>query len=193
MWMSLPLGGQILPLPQRTCWSGSGVPQNALSTTPSISPVRVSSRVPAKPCFPLLSCQTVCQNFLEANQKSFAAASPNSLHTRIFASVTTKAAALLASRYLSAASGHPCANQARKASFCSLTTSITAGVHQWVLRSLSWQAPTTFWPQLLAAASTMEALKMVFVMANPWIAQKSENKAPLRFRSGRPFLPITPL
>ena len=32
-----------------------------------------------------------------------------------------------------------------------------------------------------------------YVMANPWLAQKSNNKAPLRFRSARPLLPITPL
>lgn len=33
---------------------------------------------------------------------------------------------------------------------------------------------------------------MVFVIANPWLPQKSNNKAPFRFRSGRPFLPVTP-
>ena len=30
-------------------------------------------------------------------------------------------------------------------------------------------------------------------MDNPWVAQKSKSKTLLRFRSGRPFLPITPL
>ena len=34
---------------------------------------------------------------------------------------------------------------------------------------------------------------MVFVMDRLWLAQKSNNKTPLGFRSGRPFLPITPL
>ena len=36
-------------------------------------------------------------------------------------------------------------------------------------------------------------LNMLFVMDNPWLAQKSKNKTPFRFRSGRPFLPIKPL
>ncbi|KAK0133257.1 Opsin-5 [Merluccius polli] len=76
---------------------------------PTISPVRVS----------------ICQNFLEANRKHFSIASPNSSHIRVFASVTAESAALLACRYLSAASGDPWASQARKASFFSLTASFT--------------------------------------------------------------------
>lgn len=39
----------------------------------------------AEPCFPFLSCQAVCQNLLEVNQKSFSVASPNSSHMRLFA------------------------------------------------------------------------------------------------------------
>jgi len=35
-------------------------------------------------------------------------------------------------------------------------------------------------------------LNMVFVMDSPWRAQKSNNRTPLWFRSGGPFLPITP-
>jgi len=30
-------------------------------------------------------------------------------------------------------------------------------------------------------------------VVNPWLEQKSNNKTPLRFRSGRLFLPITPI
>ncbi|KAK0144409.1 hypothetical protein N1851_017229 [Merluccius polli] len=129
---------------------------------PTISPVRVSSSPPwlntavAKPCFPFLSHQ----KFLEANRKSFSIASPNSSYTQVFASVTAEAAALLGCRYLSAPSGDPWASQARKASFFSLTASFTAGVHQWVLRLPPRQAPNTFRPQLLAAASAMEVLNM---------------------------------
>ncbi|KAK0132166.1 hypothetical protein N1851_033026 [Merluccius polli] len=94
----------------------------------------------------LLGCRTVCQNFLEADQKSFSIASSNSSHTRPAGT--------------SAASGDPWASQARKASFFSLMASFTAGVHQWVLRLPPRQAPTTFRPQLLAAASAMEVLNM---------------------------------
>ncbi|KAK9518317.1 hypothetical protein VZT92_019726 [Zoarces viviparus] len=103
----------------------------------------------------------VCQNLLEANRKSFSMASPNSSHARVLAFATTAAAALLACRYLSAASGDPWANQALKVSFFSLTASLTSGVHHRVLGLPPRQAPMTFRPQLLAAASTIEALNMV--------------------------------
>lgn len=33
-------------------------------------------------------------------------------------------------------------------------------------------------------------VNMVFVMANSWLAQRSNTKAPFRFRSGRPLFPI---
>ncbi|KAF7664534.1 hypothetical protein LDENG_00174220 [Lucifuga dentata] len=110
---------------------------------------------------PILSCLTVCQNSFEADRKSFSMVSLNSSHTRVFASTTAEAVVLLACWYLSADSRVPCANQARKASFFSLTASLTTGVHQRVLGLPPRQAPTTFWPQLKTAASTMEALNRV--------------------------------
>ncbi|KAK0143171.1 hypothetical protein N1851_018694 [Merluccius polli] len=81
----------------------------------------------SKPCFPFLSRRTVCQNFLEANRKSFSIASPNSSHTRVFASVTAEAAALLACRYLSAASGDLWSSQARKG----LLLQLSGFLHCW--------------------------------------------------------------
>ncbi len=39
---------------------------------------------------------------------------------------------------------------------------------------------------------TILCLNMMFVMNNPWLAQKSNNQAPLGFRSGRWLLPVTP-
>ncbi|TWW60946.1 hypothetical protein D4764_05G0010360 [Takifugu flavidus] len=72
----------------------------------------------------------VVQNLFEAVRKSFSMASPNSSHTRVFASATAIAALRLARRYPSAASGVPQASKARYDSFFSLTASLTAGVHQ---------------------------------------------------------------
>ncbi|KAL3968637.1 hormone-sensitive lipase [Sarotherodon galilaeus] len=77
------------------------------SAPPALYTVQVEHR------FPLLRRLTVCQNLFEAVRKSFSMASPNSSHTRVFASATARAAFRLACRYLSAASGVPQANQAR--------------------------------------------------------------------------------
>ncbi|KAF7644716.1 hypothetical protein LDENG_00217120 [Lucifuga dentata] len=110
---------------------------------------------------PILSHLTVCQNSFEADRKSFSMVSPNSSHNQVFASATAEAAVLLACWYLSADSRVPCANQAQKASFFSLMSSLTAGVQQQVLGLPPQQAPTTFWPQLKTAASAMEALNRV--------------------------------
>lgn len=62
---------------------------------------------------------------------------------------------------MSAASAEPPANRAQKASFFSMTASLTSGVRQQVLKFLPWQALMTFWPKLLTTASTMDALNMV--------------------------------
>ncbi len=88
----------------------------------------------AKLCFPFQRCWMIYENFLGADQKSFSIAFPNSFHTWVFASATAEAADPQAPWYLSAASGDPWDNQARKASFFSLMASFTTDVHQRVLR-----------------------------------------------------------
>lgn len=66
-----------------------------------ISSVRNSSSPPqlntafAQPSFPFLSRLTVCQKFLEANEKSFSIAFPNTAYSCIFAAITTTAVAPL--------------------------------------------------------------------------------------------------
>lgn len=97
---------------------------------PTISLVRVSSSSPlpkitlrAKPWIPFLSCPMVCQNFLEANWKSFSVVSRNSSNVWIFAFATTAATAILACSHLT--KGWPWVNHARKAFFLSLTAWVT--------------------------------------------------------------------
>lgn len=86
-------------------------------------------------------CQLrVCHNFFEARAKS---------HTRVFASVTALAVALLAKQYLPPAFADAPASQAWKASFFSLRSSFTSGVHQ------------CSWSQLLTATSTTDVLNMI--------------------------------
>lgn len=102
----------------------------------------------------------VCQIFFEANQKSYFMAFPNS-HTRVFASATIKAAVLLASRYLFDYFIDPPVLQVRKASFFTLMASLPTSVYQQVLRLPPQQAPLTFWPQLLTAASIVDNLDNV--------------------------------
>jgi len=55
------------------------------------------------------------------------------------------------------------------------------------LTALPLSSPVA-WYQLCATLCS----NTVFVMDNRWLAQKSKNKTPFRFRSGRLFLPITP-
>jgi len=78
-----------------------------------------------------------CQNFLEANQKSFSMASLNSSHTRVLAFGKTNAAALLAI-WLDA-SAVTWDNKAQKASFFSLMAYLTAGNHQQSELKISWK------------------------------------------------------
>lgn len=65
---------QSLPHQWRMCWSSSKYPWFPASS----SPLWVNTAW-ASPCFPFLSCWTVCQNLLGANQKSFSISSPNIL------------------------------------------------------------------------------------------------------------------
>ncbi|MEQ2311971.1 hypothetical protein AMECASPLE_026141 [Ameca splendens] len=88
-------------------------------------------------------------------------ATPNSSLARVFASATARAAARLASRFPSAASGVPQANYSLWDSFFSLTASLNAVVHHRVRGLPPRQAPQTLRPQLQAAASTIDAVYMV--------------------------------
>ena len=76
-----------------------------------------------------LSCQMVCQNILKAKQPKILLHSSTEFLPH--PSVTTKAATVLATCYLSAASGSPWDNWVRKASFSSLTASfsVSSGYH----------------------------------------------------------------
>ncbi|KAL7876212.1 hypothetical protein AOLI_G00111750 [Acnodon oligacanthus] len=80
-------------------------------------------------------------------------ASPKSFHALV------AAATFFTCLYLFAESGVLWAIQSLKASFFSLTASLTTGVHQGVLGLLPRQA--SFWPRLCLAASTMEVLNRV--------------------------------
>ena len=81
--------------------------------------------------------------------------------TPAFASATTRAAACLACRYLSAASGVLRASQPRQDSSFSLTASLTCGVHHRVPGLPPQQAPETLQPQLRTATSALEVENMV--------------------------------
>jgi len=50
-----------------------------------------------------------------------------------------------------------------------------------------------FGQRWLATRYTLNHLMLEHNFCNPWLAQKSKNKTPLRFRSGKLFLPISPL
>jgi len=65
-----------------------------------------------RPCFPFLSCRMVCQNLLEANRRSFSMAP----QTPPMPSFCIR--------------DHRSYNQAQKASFFSLTASLTPSVHR---------------------------------------------------------------
>lgn len=103
--------------------------------------------------WPELSPPKSPDGFHEVNQKPLSIASPT--FSLSLASATAKAAALLASLYVSDDSEDPWANQTEKASIFSLTA-----VPQWVPGLLPWQALMTLWPQPQAAASTMDALNI---------------------------------
>ncbi|KAL7870356.1 hypothetical protein SRHO_G00078530 [Serrasalmus rhombeus] len=102
---------------------GDIIPPAGPRTTPRSCPAW------AQPPRPLLSRRTVAQNLFEVEQKSFSMASTNFSHALDFASATIVAATFFACRYLSAESGVLRANQSLKASFFSLTASLTTGVH----------------------------------------------------------------
>lgn len=91
-------------------------------------------------------------------------ASLNSPHFQVFTSLTAKATFCLACQYLSAASAVPQDNQAWKASYFSLTTPFTAGLHDWVWGLPPWQAQQPLqwrygtWPPLEYKRSSAEDL-----------------------------------
>lgn len=84
IWTRLPLSFHALPPPKRMCKLGSGAPPFTTWLYPqSASAVLLPGQAQPGPSPAFMSRRVVCQNFLEANWKSFSIAFLNSSHTQV--------------------------------------------------------------------------------------------------------------